>query len=220
VAVVADFNQQRLWPLFDLAVKTPRLELRYATDELLERLAGVATDVISPGTQPFDGDATFYDPTPAGRLRWLTGQWGARAKTSPSWWVLVFAVIVDGMPVGTQEITASQFSRLRTVSTFSWLTRSHQGRRIGREMREAVLHLAFAGLGAERATSEAFEDNAASNAVSRAVGYEANGVDWALRQGQPARMSRFIMTRERWLERRRDDIVVEGLERCLPLLGL
>jgi RimJ/RimL family protein N-acetyltransferase len=201
-------------------VRTPRLELRYATDDLLERLTGVASDVIAPGTQPFDGDATFYDLTPAGRLRWITGQWAARAKTSPAWWVLVFAAIVDGEPIGTQEMTASQFSQLRTVSTFSWLTRRYQRRGIGREMREAVLHLAFDGIKAERAVSEAFEDNAASNNVSRAVGYEPNGVEWALRQGTPARMARFVMTRQRWLDRRRHDIIIEGLEPCLPLLGL
>lgn len=29
------------WPLFDVAVRTPRLELRYPDDELLFELAGV-----------------------------------------------------------------------------------------------------------------------------------------------------------------------------------
>ncbi|MFN0145507.1 MAG: hypothetical protein ACKVT1_03275 [Dehalococcoidia bacterium] len=110
------------WPLFDLAIKTPRLELRYATDELLLGLVDVADDVISPGTMPFDGDASFYDLSSAGRRRWLAGQWGARARTSPAWWVLVFAVVVEGRPVGTQEITGANFSALRTVDTFSWLT--------------------------------------------------------------------------------------------------
>jgi hypothetical protein len=33
-------------------------------------------------------------------------------------------------------------------------------------------------------------------------------------------MARFRMTRARWLERRRDDIRIDGLEPCLPLLGL
>jgi hypothetical protein len=30
----------------------------------------------------------------------------------------------------------------------------------------------------------------------------------------------FRMSRAMWLERRRDDIVIENLEACLPLLGL
>jgi RimJ/RimL family protein N-acetyltransferase len=183
-----------VWPLFDLSIKTPLLELQYTNDDLLQELTTVATDVIPPGRQPFDGDATFYDVTPAGRRRWIAGQWNARSRTSPSWWVLVFAVIIDGRAVGTQEMTASEFPRLRTVSTFSWLTRTHQGRGFGKEMRQAILHLAFEGLGAARAESEGFEDNPASLRVSEAVGYRQNGTTWALRQNEPAPMTRFLIT--------------------------
>ena len=208
------------WPFFGLAITTPRLELRYATDDLLLELTRVAHDVVRPGTLPFDGDATFYDTTSAGRRRWLAGQWSARARTSPDWWVLVFAVLVDGRAVGTQEVIGTDFLRLRTVSTFSWLTGVYQGRGLGREMREAVLHLAFEGLDAERAESEAFEDNIASCSVSRAIGYEPNGTTWALRKGEPAPMKRFLLTRDGWLTRRRQDVSIRGLERCLPLLGL
>lgn len=208
------------WPLFDLAIATPRLELRYASDDLLLELAGVATDVIAPGAMPFEAGTTFYDLSPAGRRRWLAGQWSARARTSPEWWVLVFAVVVDGRAVGTQEMTGSEFPQRRTVGTFSWLTRSHQGRGLGKEMRAAALHLAFEGLGALRAESEAFEDNAASRAVSRALGYEENGVTWSARPGGPAPMTRFLLTRERWAVRSRTDIAIRGLEACLPLLGL
>ena len=210
----------RPWPLFGLSVATPRLELRYATDELLLELTTVAGDVIAPGTEPFDGDASFYDRTIAGRRRWLAGQWGARARTAPDWWVLVFAVVVDGRAVGTQEMTGLQFPALRGVETFSWLTRSHQGRGLGKEMRAAALHLAFAGLGALRAHSEAFEDNAASAAVSRALGYVADGTVWATRPSGAAPMTRFLLTREHWQGRRRPDIAIRGLEPCLPLLGL
>ncbi len=52
-------------------------------------------------------------------------------------------------------------------------------------MRAAILHLAFAGLSAREASSEAFADNDASNGVSRALGYEPNGTTWATRPGQP-----------------------------------
>lgn len=87
-------------------------------------------------------------------------------------------------------------------------------------MREAVLHLAFEGLGALRAQSEAFEDNAPSCAVSRAVGYERDGTTWALRGGEAAPMARFLFTREAWATRRRSDVTIHGLGPCLPLLGL
>ncbi len=208
------------WPFFGLTVTTPKLELRYATDELLVELTAVADDVIVPGTLPFDGDATFYDRSIDGRRRWLAGQWAARGRTSPGWWVLVFAVIVDGHAVGTQEISATDFASLRTAGTFSWLTRSYQGRGLGKEMRAAVLHLAFGGLAADRVTSEAFVDNAASIGVSQALGYERDGTLWALRQGEPAPMNRFVLSRQRWAVERRDDIIINGLGPCLPLLGL
>lgn len=217
---MSDPATAHVWPLFGLVVRTPKLELRCVTDDLLEQLAPLTADVMAPGAEPFDGDASFYDPTPAGRRRWLTNQWAARAKTSPSWWVLVFAVIIDGEPAGTQEIGGVDFARLRTVSTFSWLARRYQRRGFGQEMRAAALHLAFEGLGAARAESDAFEDNAASIGVSRALGYEPNGTTWGPRPSGAAPMTRFLMTRDRWLQRRRDDIAIEGLAPCLPLLGL
>jgi RimJ/RimL family protein N-acetyltransferase len=87
-------------------------------------------------------------------------------------------------------------------------------------MRSAVLHLAFEGLGAHRATSEAFEDNGPSCGVSLALGHERHGTMWALRRGEPAPMTRIVLTRERWAERRRDDISIEGLDPVREFLGL
>ena len=81
-------------------------------------------------------------------------------------------------------------------------------------MREAALHLSFDGLGAAEAASDAFLDNARSNRVSQALGYERNGTDWATRRGEPALIQRWRITREQWLPRRRDDIVVRGAEAC------
>ena len=106
------------------------------------------------------------------------------------------------------------------MATGSWLTRSAQGRGLGKEMRAAVLHLAFAGLGAERAVSAAFEDNAASLAVSRSLGYVENGDGIHSRRGRPARRINLLLLRSEWERRRRDDIQIEGLEACLPLFGL
>jgi hypothetical protein len=53
-------------------------------------------------------------------------------------------------------------------------------------MRAAILHLAFDGLGAKEASSDAFVDNHGSNAISRGLGYEPNRSEWATRQGKPA----------------------------------
>jgi RimJ/RimL family protein N-acetyltransferase len=95
-----------------------------------------------------------------------------------------------------------------------------QGRGLGKEMREAVLHLAFAGLGAERALSEAFTDNAPSRGVSISLGYVPNGTTWALRQDEPAPMDRLLLTRDAWMRRQRLECTIHGLDACLPMLGL
>ncbi len=90
----------------------------------------------------------------------------------------------------------------------------------GTEMRAAILHLAFAGLSAREASSEAFADNDASNGVSRALGYEPNGTTWAARRGNPAMLTAWKLSRKRWEQNRRDDIQLTGVEACLPVLGL
>jgi len=45
-------------------------------------------------------------------------------------------------------------------------------------MREAILHLAFEGLGAKEASSDAFVDNDGSNAISRDLGGNQTGRTW------------------------------------------
>jgi RimJ/RimL family protein N-acetyltransferase len=120
-----------------------------------------------------------------------------------------------------QELSsAADFPALREVRTGSWLGRAHQGRGIGKEMRSAVLHLAFEGLGAETARTDAWEDNLASLHVTRSLGYQEDGERRALRRGQPVRMLEFRMPRADWSATRRDDIVITGLDGCLDVLGL
>jgi RimJ/RimL family protein N-acetyltransferase len=63
-------------------------------------------------------------------------------------------------------------------------------------MRAAVLSFALGTLGAEHATTEAFEDNAASIAVTRRLGYRPDGEDRLVRQGRPVRSLRFRLRAE------------------------
>lgn len=207
------------WPLFDLRVRTPRLEIRLPGDEDLVALAGVAgAGVHDPGTMPFSIPWTDT-PAPALQTRSLQWWWGQRASWSPDAWTFTGAVFVDGAPVGVQDLSAEHFGALRTVQTGSWLGLPHQGSGLGKEMRAAVLHLAFAGLGAVEAYSSAWADNAASLGVSRALGYEPNGSRLLLRRGRPATHVALRLTRPAWEERRRDDIEIDGLEACLEMFG-
>jgi RimJ/RimL family protein N-acetyltransferase len=105
------------------------------------------------------------------------------------------------------------------VTSFSWLAPGRRGQGLGKEMRAAILQLAFAGLGAREAGSDAFFDNEASNRVSRALGYEPNGTDWDTRRGEPAMIQQWRLTRDAWERVRRDDIELIGVEECLPVLS-
>lgn len=210
----------RWWPLFDLRIRTPRLELRLPTDEDLDELADLAAAGIhDPDAMPFSHPWTDQEQ-PALQRGLLQWGWRMRAELSPDNWHLGFCVREDDVIVGVQDVFAEKFSIRRAVRTGSWLGTAYQGRGIGKEMRAAVLHLAFDSLGAERAETEAFEDNPSSLGVTRALGYEPNGDGVFERRGQPARIEHFVMTREKWEQHRRDDITVDGVEECLPLFGL
>ncbi len=211
------------WPLFDLRVRTPRIELRPPTDDdLLAIVDLVRRGVHDPADMPFSNPWTDQ-PSPdleRGALQWA---WGQRAGWKPDDWGLGMAVwLLEPEPhiVGVQDLFAKNFALTRTAESGSWLGLAHQGQGIGKEMRAAILHLAFAGLGAEWALTYAWDDNPASIGVTTRLGYEPNGVEIDLRRGQPTSMRAFRMGRAQWEERRRRDIRIEGLEHCLDLFGL
>jgi RimJ/RimL family protein N-acetyltransferase len=163
---------------------------------------------------------SLYEDNPTREWRWLRAVWAARARVEPRWWRLCFVVEVEGRLVGMQDLIAEDFSTFGSVTTFSWLAPAVRGRGVGREMRAAILHLAFEGFGAREATSEAFVDNVASNAVSLSLGYASNGFAWATRRGQPAQLCRWSLNRTGWETGRRNDIALSGVDDCLPVLGL
>jgi RimJ/RimL family protein N-acetyltransferase len=208
------------WPLFDLRIRTQRLELRLPTEvELLELAVIAAGGIHPPEEMPFAVAWTDL-PSPAFERSLLQYHWGTRAQWHPEKWTLDLAVWDDGRPVGLQGLAASDFATLRTVSTGSWLGRAFQGRGIGKEMRSAVLGLAFDHLGAEVATSGSFVDNPASAAVSRALGYEENGRDRLAPRGSAKELIRYRMTLDQWRAQPRPAIDVSGLERALELFGV
>jgi RimJ/RimL family protein N-acetyltransferase len=205
------------WPLFDLVVRTPRLEMRLLReDEFGALIALIDAGIHDPATMPF---TTPFTDVPAPRRGRESAQWWwrQRAEWSPEKWSLAGAVFVDGQVVGVQDMMAERFALLRSVETASWLGRAYQGQGLGKEMRQAVLHLAFEGLGAEEAHSGAFSDNVASLATSRSVGYVDNGETRAPRRDTADRLLKLRMDRATWQDRRRDDIEIIGLDGCLDM---
>lgn len=204
----------RNWPLFDLRVRTSRLELRLPRLEDLDALADLAAEGIhDPELMPFL--VPWTDGPPAERARSvLRYQWRKWGEWQPDDWTLELAVFLDGSVVGIQSLAARDFATLREFHTGSWLGARHQGQGIGTEMRAAVLHLGFAGLDAEYASSGAFEDNAASVRVSRKLGYRENGIERHVRRGKPANTIALRMSRADWERHRRIDVTVDGLSAC------
>lgn len=208
------------WPLFDLRIRTGRLEMRLPTDADLEELAALAADgVHEPGAMPFM--VPWTDGSPAERARsTLQWNWQLRGAWQPEDWALNLAVFQDGTVVGCQEVNARDFAVVREVHSGSWLGLKYHGQGIGTAMRAAMLWLVFAGLGAEYACSGAFEDSLASNAVSRKLGYRDDGVDVSVRRGVPVVTRRFRLDRQTWESTSPAPAAIEGLEACLPLFGL
>lgn len=209
----------RLWPLFGLSVRTPRLELRYPTDEDLLALAALSGDIHDPDFLPFSGTWSLL-PDGERERAVLQYHWARRGDFAAASWRLELVAVVDGEVVGTQGAIATEFPITRTLESGSWLGRAHQGKGIGKEMRAAILHLAFEGLGALRADTGAVEGNAASLAVTEKMGYRPNGDSIDATNGVRTRLLRYTLDREDWLPARRDDIELVGLEPCLPLFGL
>jgi RimJ/RimL family protein N-acetyltransferase len=202
------------WPLRHLVLRTPRLELRPDDDEGLHELADEARrGVHSPGYMPFVVPWTDGEPR-----EWLQFYWLNRATLSPADWAVNFLVRLDGRVIGMQGLSAKDFAVTREVHTGSWLGLRHQGKGYGTEMRAAVAMFSFDHLQADRMMSGAFVDNAASQAVSRKLGYRPDGTQRMAVKGKLAVNVRLLLTPE-WFERPEWKVEVAGLDGCRELLG-
>jgi len=208
------FNTLFPSPLTRLRVRTPRVELRLGTDAELRELGRVAVAGIhGPDVMPFEfpwtDDVTEDSVRDYHRDR--------LRQFSAENWELGLVAFHRGRPLGIQSVAAERFAERRTVVTGSWLGRPWQGRGLGTEMRAAVLHLAFAGLGATVARSGAIAGNPQSLGVSRKLGYEVVGSHTVSPRGAPLEHTDIELQRERF----RSPVPVEvvALEPLLPLFG-
>jgi RimJ/RimL family protein N-acetyltransferase len=179
------------WPPARVRLATPRLELRLPGEAELRRLAEVAAEgVHEPGEQPFGVPWGAQPPLLRARsvLQW---HWATRGTWSPHRWTFDFAVFLEGEPIGVQGLSAAGFGVRREVATGSWLGQRHQRQGFGREMRAAVLVLAFEELGARSAVTGAFADNPAPASVSLALGYRDDGAEVTDRDGARVAAWRF-----------------------------
>ena len=179
---------------------------------------------IFPADADLDPAATRYDGVDQQTTRSIIicqSYWKAFGTWSPDAWRLNFVVHEGDSLIGTQELEGNDFVTLRTVDTASFLTPSARGRGLGKQMRRAVLHLAFQELDAEAAITSAYHDNAASLGVSTSIGYRPNGESLLARGDGVDRLLHLRMTRADW-EAHDDQTAfeIEGFAACKPLFGL
>ncbi|MBR8740987.1 GNAT family N-acetyltransferase [Nocardiopsis sp. MG754419] len=208
------------FPPLGVRLTTPRLTLRMPSESDLAGLAEAAVaGVHDPTAMPFLEPWTDQPPRrlASGVIR---HNWRTMGAWTPESWLFNAVVEFEGRVVGVQDMRGRDFAVRREVGTGSWLTRSVQGRGIGTEMRAAVLHLAFEGLGALEATTEAFETTAASKGVSERLGYRPDGIGYVQVRGERVREVRYRLGRADWERHRTVPVRIEGLEPALPYFGL
>jgi RimJ/RimL family protein N-acetyltransferase len=111
-------------------------------------------------------------------------------------WRLGFGVFRQGEPLGVATLRARDFVVVREVTTFSWLGLDYQGHGFGTEARVGLLTLAFEHLGAVAARTEVFQDNHASQGVSRKLGYQSDGISVDARGSEPVVSDRLRLSRD------------------------
>ncbi|WP_345485481.1 GNAT family N-acetyltransferase [Planotetraspora phitsanulokensis] len=209
-----------LWPQYGLTIFTPRLELRLPREEELAELAHLAgRGVHRADERPFL--TPWPDGSPEDRARFvLQAHWGRLGDWSVAAWRLGLGVFHQGHPLGMVTLRARDFPVVREVTTSAWLGIEHQGKGYGTEARIGLLTLAFDHLGARAARSEAFQDNHASQGVSRKLGYEHDGISVDARGDEAVVSDRLRLTREKWTQEKRAAVRVDGMAACRPMFGL
>jgi RimJ/RimL family protein N-acetyltransferase len=210
----------RHWPLTQLTLTTPDLVLHVPDDDQLDELAQVAADgVVPPGAVYFPQPWASGTPEQTAR-NVVQNHWWARGDWREDNWRLHLAVLHDGQVIGQQNLSARDFRVTREARTGFWLGQHFQGRGFGTQMRAAALHFAFACLGAERVTSTAFADNAASRRVSEKFGYQANGVRRLAVDGCLVEAHEAVLAADTWRRQDQQPVLIKGFDECRHLFGM
>lgn len=211
---------ERAWPTFGLTIETPRLRLRLPRDLEIAALSGLAAEGVHP-----PDERPFLTPWTEGsaqdRARFILQQhWSELGSWDVQAWRLGLGVFSEDRPLGVVTLRARNFPVVREVSTSSWLGLAHHGQGLGTEARTGALALAFEYLGAEAAVTEVFQDNHASQGVSRKLGYEHDGISRDARGDEVLTSDRLRLTRGAWTARQRPRVKVTGWEAARSMFGV
>ncbi len=205
------------WPLHGIHLGTADLDLAVMREADLPILGS-----LLPADLELNPHATRYaglSDTANRRVVVAQAYWRALGMWSPDDWALPFVVRSAGVVVGVQWLEGPDWRSERTVDSSSWLVAAARGRGLGKQMRAAVLTLAFGPLGAEAAVSSAVLDNESSLGVSRALGYRDTHRSVLEHSGETLQHVR--LDRASWdRSGRSHEVIVDGVAPALPLFGL
>lgn len=206
-----------VWPLRGIRLLTPDLELRPATEADLPALFDILPDDLE-----VDPSSTRYAGIDEGsnrRVILAQGYWRAMGLWSPSDWVIPFVVRRGNEPIGMQALEGPDYGAERIVDSWSWLERGSRGQGLGKQMRTAILELAFGHLGARAAISSAVLANVSSLGVSRALGYVDTHQSGLAHSNETLQHLR--LESDAWVASGRGaEVRVEGVAATLPFFGL
>lgn len=206
-----------MWPAHGIHLRTADLDLRVMTEGELGVLAAALPDDVE-----MNPHATRYaglDERANRRAVLAQGYWRALGLWSPDDWALPFVVRSRGELVGVQWLEGPDWRSDHTVDSSSWLVMSARGRGLGKQMRAAVLALAFGPLAAEAAVSSAVVENASSLGVSRALGYRDTHRSVLEHSGETLQHVR--LDRATWVaSAQAHGVVIDGVAPALPLFGV
>jgi RimJ/RimL family protein N-acetyltransferase len=207
-----------VWPVHGLALRTTDVELRVMTEADLDAVCRAL-----PADVELDPAATTYEGLDerSGRSAIVAqGYWRAFGTWSPESWALPFVVRGGGgVVLGVQWLEGPQFGTDRVVDSSSWLVPEARGSGLGKQMRTAVLELAFGRLGAVAAVSSAVLANAASLGVSRSLGYRDTHT--SVLEHSSEILQHLRLERSAWRASGRGRAIeVSGAEAALPFFGL
>jgi RimJ/RimL family protein N-acetyltransferase len=206
-------------PLYEIRLRTARLELRLGSREELVELHELARQGIHPPDEmPFEVPWTDRADEPTFVEDAVAYHEAALANWQPGRWAFNLLTFLDEHPIGSQGMRAENFADQRVVDTGSWLGQAFQRQGLGTEMRAAVLELAFRELGALAATSGSIFGNESSKRVSEKLGYTIVGTSTIAPRGKPVPKYDLRIEREEWSSP--FPVEIEGVDPCLPLFGV
>ncbi|MDO5736069.1 MAG: GNAT family protein [Propionibacteriaceae bacterium] len=203
-----------LYAPFGLRITAGDITLRLFRDADLPAYAElISSRLFADETAPHVFDWWTKDPD----VRLRSGQqflWQARAGISPASWTLTMGVFEGAHLIGSQDVSAKDFAKLRVVDSGSYLRLDAQGRGVGTLMRQMMLVLAFDHLGAIRAESSAVLGNGMSIAVSKHCGYHLDGMEFTMNGQTRVELQRVAVTPETFI-RPDVDVQVHGVTTAL-----